>query len=41
MNPICGRRTKLQVRKGRINNSFDPQYEIPGRFFYVRYSQSF
>jgi hypothetical protein len=20
MNPICGRRTKLQVRKGRINN---------------------
>jgi outer membrane receptor protein involved in Fe transport len=22
-------------------NSFDPQYEIPGRFFYLRYSQSF
>ncbi len=22
-------------------NSFDPQYEVPGRFFYVRYSQKF
>ena len=22
-------------------NSFDPQYEVPGRFVYVRYSQSF
>lgn len=22
-------------------NSFDPQYEVPGRFLYVRYSQSF
>jgi outer membrane receptor protein involved in Fe transport len=22
-------------------NSFDPQYDIPGRFFYLRYSQSF
>jgi len=22
-------------------NSFDPQYEIPGRFFWVRYSQTF
>jgi iron complex outermembrane receptor protein len=22
-------------------NSFDPAYEIPGRFFYLRYSQSF
>jgi outer membrane receptor protein involved in Fe transport len=22
-------------------NSFDPAYEIPGRFIYVRYSQSF
>lgn len=22
-------------------NSFDPQYEIPGQFFYVRYSQKF
>ncbi|MFN3566717.1 MAG: TonB-dependent receptor, partial [Burkholderiaceae bacterium] len=22
-------------------NSFDPQYEIPGRFLYLRYSQSF
>jgi iron complex outermembrane receptor protein len=23
------------------NNSFDPQYEVPGRFFYMRYSQKF
>ncbi len=22
-------------------NSFDPQYEIPGRFFYMRYNQKF
>lgn len=22
-------------------NSFDPQYEVPGRFYYMRYSQSF
>lgn len=22
-------------------NSFDPQYEVPGRFYYVQYSQSF
>jgi iron complex outermembrane receptor protein len=22
-------------------NSFDPQYEVPGRFFYMRYSQKF
>jgi len=22
-------------------NSFDPQYEIPGRFFYLRYNQKF
>jgi iron complex outermembrane receptor protein len=22
-------------------NTFDPQYEIPGRFFYMRYNQKF
>ena len=22
-------------------NTFDPQYELPGRFFYFRYSQKF
>ena len=22
-------------------NTFDPQYEVPGRFMYVRYSQRF
>ncbi|HEY0506195.1 MAG TPA: hypothetical protein VGD42_22135, partial [Lysobacter sp.] len=22
-------------------NSFDPQYDVPGRFFYFRYSQKF
>jgi iron complex outermembrane receptor protein len=22
-------------------NSFDPQYEVPGRFYYMRYAQKF
>jgi iron complex outermembrane receptor protein len=22
-------------------NSFDPQYEVPGRFYYMRYTQKF
>ncbi len=32
---------KPPVSYSTFANSFDPQYEIPGRFVYLRYSQSF